>query len=45
MTQNRNSQMEGLFLVIERENARGLKDWGDELKRREMPAVVQIGGQ
>lgn len=43
MAKSKTSHIEGLFLVIERENARGLKHWGDDLERRKMPAVIQIG--
>jgi len=42
--EKRGFQTEGLFLIIERSNLRGLKRWGDELERRQIPAVLQIDG-
>ena len=35
-------QIEGMFLIIERRNVKGLKHWGDELERRDIPGVIQI---
>ena len=42
MPKNRVTQIEGMFLIIDRRNAPGLKHWGDELERRGIPAVIQI---
>ena len=42
VSKNRVTRIEGMFLIIERRNAKGLKHWGDELERRGIPAVIQI---
>jgi hypothetical protein len=34
-------QMEGMFLIIDHGNTKGLKHWTDEFERRGMPAVIQ----
>jgi len=44
MPKNKVAQMEGMFLIIERSNIKGLKHWGDELERRGIPAVILIEG-
>lgn len=36
------SQIEGMFLIIDRRNIKGLKHWGDELERRKIPAVILL---
>jgi hypothetical protein len=41
MQKNQVSQMEGMFLIIDHGNAKGLKHWTDEFERRGMPAVIQ----
>jgi len=33
---------DGLFVVIDRRNVRGLKHWADELEKREIPALILI---
>jgi hypothetical protein len=35
-------KIEGMFLIIDRQNARGLKHWVDELTGRNMPACIAI---
>ena len=42
MSENKGTQIEGMFLIIDRRHVRGLKHWGDELERRGIPAVIQI---
>jgi len=42
VSENKGTQIEGMFLIIERRNAQGLKHWGDELERRGIPAVIQV---
>jgi hypothetical protein len=42
MVRNIVPPIEGLFLIIERDNIKGLKHWGDKLERRRIPAVIQI---
>ena len=42
MFKNKVVQIEGMFLIIERRSAKGLKHWGDELERRGIPAVIQV---
>lgn len=42
MSKNRVTRIEGMFLIIERRNVRGLTHWADELERRGIPAVIQI---
>jgi len=41
MQKNRVSQMEGMFLIIDHGNVKGLKHWADEFERRGIPAVIQ----
>ena len=36
-------QTDGMLLVLDRQNARGLKHWADELTKRNMPACIAIG--
>jgi len=36
MSKNKVAQIEGIFLIIERGNIKGLKHWGEELERRGM---------
>ncbi len=42
MLRNKPVKIEGVFLIIERRNATGLKHWGDEFQRRAIPAVIQV---
>jgi hypothetical protein len=35
------AQIEGMFLIIDHGNVKGLKHWTDEFERRGMPAVIQ----
>lgn len=42
LQKNKVTQIEGMFLIIDRGNVKGLKHWCNELQRRGMPAVVQI---
>lgn len=42
MAASKSAQIDGMFLLIDRENDQGLKHWCDELERRSIPAVVQI---
>ena len=35
-------QTDGMLLVLDRQNVRGLKHWADELTRRNMPACIVI---
>lgn len=35
-------KIEGMLLIIDRQNARGLKHWVDELTRRKIPACIAI---
>jgi hypothetical protein len=44
MAANKLTQMEGMFLIIERSNIKGLKHWGEELEKRGIPAVILIEG-
>jgi hypothetical protein len=41
MPKNKVSHMEGMFLIIDHGNVKGLKHWTDEFERRGMPAVIQ----
>lgn len=43
MSQTRPARIEGMYIVIENGDLRGLKNCGDDLKRRGLPAVVTIG--
>jgi len=36
------TQIEGMFLIIERRNVKGLKHWANELERRRIPAIIKI---
>jgi hypothetical protein len=38
---NNVAQIEGLFLIIDHGNVKGLRHWADEFERRGMPAVIQ----
>jgi peptidoglycan/xylan/chitin deacetylase (PgdA/CDA1 family) len=38
---NNVDQIEGLFLIIDHGNVKGLQHWADEFERRGMPAVIQ----
>jgi hypothetical protein len=42
---NKVAQCEGLFLIIDHGNVKGLKHWADEFERRGMPAVIQTNEQ
>jgi len=42
MLGNEPTQMEGMFILVEGGDVRGLKHWGDELERREIPAVILV---
>jgi hypothetical protein len=35
------ARIEGMFLIIDHGNMKGLKHWANELERRKMPAVIQ----
>jgi hypothetical protein len=39
--ENKVTQIEGLFLVIDHGNVKGLQHWTDEFERRGIPAVIQ----
>jgi hypothetical protein len=41
MEENKVTQIEGLFLVIDHGNVKGLQHWADEFERRGIPAVIQ----
>jgi hypothetical protein len=41
MEQKKVTQMEGMFLIIDHGNVKGLKHWTDELERRGIFAVIQ----
>jgi hypothetical protein len=41
MQKNKVSQIEGMFLIIDHGNVKGLKHWADELERRGVAAVIQ----
>lgn len=45
MNKNKVAQCQGLFLIIDHGNVKGLRHWTDELKRRGMPAVIQTNEQ
>ncbi len=40
MANHQQDKINGMFLVIERKNDRGLRHWADELQRRHIPAVI-----
>jgi hypothetical protein len=42
MSKKRVTQIEGVLLIIERGNIKGLQHWDDELERRSIPLVIQI---
>lgn len=42
MPNSNTRKIEGMLLIIDRQNARGLKHWVDELTKRNMPACVAI---
>ena len=42
MQKNKVAQIEGMLLIIDHGNVKGLTHWCDELQRRRMPAVIQI---
>lgn len=42
MLKNRVVQIDGMFRIIERRNAKGLMHWADELERRGIPAVISV---
>ena len=35
-------KIDGLFLIIDRRNVKGLQHWTEELKKRDIPAVIQV---
>lgn len=43
MLSNKDKKMEGMFFIVDRGNAKGLNHWADELERRGIPALIQIG--
>lgn len=43
MFKNKTDQIEGMFRIIERRDARGLMHWANELERRKIPAVISVG--
>ena len=45
MEKNKDARMEGMFLIIDHGNAKGLKHWTDEFEKRGMPAVIQTNEQ
>ncbi len=45
MGKNNDAQIEGMFLIIDHGNVKGLKHWTDEFERRGMPAVIQTNEQ
>jgi len=45
MEVNKGAQMEGMFLIIDHGNVKGLKHWTNEFERRGMPAVIQTNEQ
>ncbi|MBW1945132.1 MAG: hypothetical protein JRJ51_20195 [Deltaproteobacteria bacterium] len=40
MADHQKGKINGMFLVVERKNDRGLRHWADELQRRHIPAVI-----
>jgi hypothetical protein len=42
MTNKDISKIEGMFLILDRRNVKGLKHWADELERRGVPAIIQV---
>jgi len=42
MFRNKPILIEGMFVLIEREEVKGLEQWSNELERRRMPAVVMV---
>jgi peptidoglycan/xylan/chitin deacetylase (PgdA/CDA1 family) len=42
MLPNKDRRIEGMFLIVDRGNTRGLNHWADELERRGIPALIQI---
>ena len=42
MSKDEVTQIEGMFLIIERRNVKGLKHWANELERRRIPAIIKI---
>ena len=40
MGNHQESKINGMFLVIERKNERGLRHWADELQKRHIPALI-----
>jgi len=42
MPNSNTKKTEGMLLIIDHQNARGLKHWADELTKRNMPACVAI---
>jgi hypothetical protein len=43
MLRNKDRRIEGMFLIVDRGNTRGLNHWAEELERRKIPALLQIG--
>ena len=41
MQKSRANHIEGLFLIIDHGNVKGLRHWADEFERRGMPAAIQ----
>jgi TPP-dependent trihydroxycyclohexane-1,2-dione (THcHDO) dehydratase len=41
MQKSKVSHIEGLFLIIDHGNVKGLRHWADEFERRGMLAVIQ----
>lgn len=39
---NKQPQIQGMLLILDRRNRRGLKHWGDEVEKRGIPAVIQV---
>ena len=42
MPHSNTKKVEGILLVVDRLNARGLMHWADELTKRNMPACISI---
>jgi peptidoglycan/xylan/chitin deacetylase (PgdA/CDA1 family) len=45
MRKKKGGQIEGMFLIIDHGNVKGLNHWTDEFERRGMPAVIQTNEQ
>ena len=43
MLENKVTQPQGMLVIVDRRNLKGLAHWIDELVRRDIPAVIQVG--